>query len=142
MPITSQAARDADIETKVDAALEQERTARTEEARAVVRARVIEQERIARAAEEQRKIAAARAALIGRAQAVHGPACARYKAAVDEFRAARVQLQALDTIVGAQGFGDIPFGFELCHAAAAPNECDVNDGLQSAVNSIRKTLGG
>src|SRR3982074_1021623 len=101
--VTSQAARDADIETKIDALLDQEQSARTEEARAAVRARFIEQERIAQEAEERRKAAAARAAYLGRAAAAHGPACARYKAAVDEFRAARVHLQALDIIMDRQG---------------------------------------
>ncbi len=131
-----------DIESKIDAVLEQEHAARTEEARAVVRARVIEEERLARAAEEDLKIRLARAAFLERAQAAHGPACVQYKTALDAFREARIRLQALDTILGRGGFGIFQLGVELRHSCAAPDEDDLNNHMRAAVDSMRRTLGG
>jgi hypothetical protein len=141
MPTITLAARDADIEKRIDAALEQERTARTDEARAAHRTRIIEEQRLVQLAEEDAKIRAARAAYLQRVAAAHGPACTRYKAALTEFRAARVHLQALDTILDRSGFGH-NLCVELRHAIAAPDEIDINDGLPAAVDSIRRALGG
>src|SRR6266851_8403657 len=95
---TAQTAPDADIE-KIDAILEQEQSVRTDKARAAVRARLVEEERLAGLASEEAAARSARAAYLKRVAALHGPACARYKVAVDEFRAARIQLYALDTIL-------------------------------------------
>ena len=50
---TTLAAPAADIEEQIDAVLEQEQSARTEKARAAVRARFIEEERIAIEAKER-----------------------------------------------------------------------------------------
>jgi hypothetical protein len=89
-----------DIEKQIDVVLEQERTARTEEARAALRARFVEKERLARLAEEQAVQSAARARYLERAAAAHGQACDEYKKALGAFRQARIRLQALDTILG------------------------------------------
>jgi hypothetical protein len=132
-----------DIETKIDAVLEQEQTSRTEAARAAVRARFVEQERIAREAKEQSRIAAARAAFLDRAKAAHRQACVEYKTAVDAFRAARVRLAALDTILNRSGgFSTHHLGTELRHDCAAPDEADIYLAYAAAVDSMRKTLGG
>jgi hypothetical protein len=136
---TSQA---ADIEKQIDAVLEQERTARTEQARRAIRARFIEQERTAREAKEQAKISAAHAAFIERAEAAYEQACVEYKIEVDAFRAKRIRLAALDTILGRSGFSDHHLGVELRHQFAAPHEGDLHHGYRDAVDSIRKTLGG
>jgi hypothetical protein len=129
-------------EKQIDTVLEQERAARDEEARGVVRERLVEQERLARVAEEQAKVAAARAAFLERARLAHKRACAEYKDAVDAFRAARIQLHALDSILGRGGFGAHQLGVELRHSIAAPNEGDLHHGYRAAEDSIRKTLGG
>jgi chromosome condensin MukBEF ATPase and DNA-binding subunit MukB len=131
-----------DLEKQVDAILQQERAARDEEARGVVRARLAEQERLAREAEERAKAAAARAAFLERARVAHKQACTEYKDAVDAFRAARIRLHALDSILGRGGFGAHQLGVELRHSSAAPSEGDLHDGYRAAEDSIRKTLGG
>jgi hypothetical protein len=136
--MTLEAAR----EQAIDVELAKKQNARDEEARAVVRARLIKEEELARLEEQRRAEAAARAAFTGRAAAAHPQACTRYKAAVDEFRAARAQLQALDIILDRQGFGNIPLGVELRHTCAAPLEGDVNNDLGAALDSMRRTLGG
>ena len=138
MPTMTQAA--PDVETRIDAVLEQERTAQNEQARAVVRARVIEQDRLAREAKEQAAVAAARAAYLARAEAAHPQACADHKAALNVFRATRLRLQALDTILGRQGFGGFSLGVELRHSCAAPDETDLNNDLGAAVAAMRKAL--
>jgi hypothetical protein len=138
---TSQTAR-ADIENKIDAVLEQEQTALTEQARAALRARFEGEERIALAAKEHAKLAAARAAFEERVQAAHQQACVEYKTAVDAFRAARIRLHALDTILDRVGFSTHHLGTEMRHAIAAPDEGDIHHAYERAVASVRKTLGG
>jgi hypothetical protein len=129
-------------EKQIDTVLERERAARDEEARGVVRERLVEQERLARLAEEQAKVAAARAAFLERARVAHKQACTEYKDAVDAFRAARIRLHALDSILGRGGFGAHQLGVELRHTIAAPDEGDLHDGYRAVEDSIRKTLGG
>jgi hypothetical protein len=129
------------IESRIDAVLAQEQSAREEEARATVRARVLEEDRLAQEEEVRRRAAAARAAFLERAAAAHGPACLEYKKSVDAFRAARTKLQALDTILSRQGFGIFQLGVELRHSCAAPDEDDLNNGLKAAADSLRKSLG-
>src|SRR5258708_3125633 len=138
---TSQAVRDTDIEKQIDTVLEREQTARDEEARAAVRVRVVEEQRLALEEEVRRRAAAARAAFLARAQALHGPACTRYKTALAEFRAARLDLQALDIILDRQGFGH-SLGIELRHSCAAAIETDLNNDLPAAVDAMRRSLGG
>ena len=130
-----------DIEKQIDSVLEQEQTARDEEARAAVRVRVVEQERIRLEEQKQAEIRRARAAYLERAEAAHQQACAEYKVAVDAFCETRIKLQALDIILGRSGFGH-SLGIELRHSTAAPDVADVNDGLRAAVDSLRKNLGG
>jgi len=131
------------IEKQIDEVIEQQRAAQTEQARAAVRARFIEQERIAQEAKEQAKIAAARAAYLERAEAAHKLACGEYKKSLDAFREARVRLAALDTILGRSGgFSNHHLGIELRHATAAPSEIDLHHGLRAATDSIRKALEG
>ena len=131
-----------DLEKQVDVILQQEQAAQAEVARAAVRVRVIEEQRLARLAEEQAKAAAARAAFLERARVAHKQACTEYKDEVDAFRAARVRLHALDSILGRGGFGAHQLGVELRHTIAAPDEGDLHDGYRAAEDSIRKTLGG
>ena len=133
----------ADIETQIDAVLEKQRAEQDEKARAALRAKFVEQERLARDAEEKAVQSAARARYLERAAAAHKQACAEYKIAVDAFREARVRLAALDTILGRSGgFSVHQLGIELRHATAAPDEGDIHYGYQPAVDSLRKTLGG
>jgi hypothetical protein len=132
-----------DIEKQVDAELERKRLAQDEEARAVLRAQLVEKERIAWEVKEQSRIAAARAAYLARAEAAHGQACAAYKSATDVFREARIRLQALDTVLSRSGFSGHQLGIDLRHSIAAPDEADITgDDLRAAVDAARKTLGG
>jgi sRNA-binding protein len=131
-----------DVESKIDAVLEQEQAAHTEKARAAIRARVIEDERLAQLAKEQAAANAARAAYLERVAARYEQACAEYKIAVDAFRAARCRLQALDTILNRSGFSNLQLGVALRHAIAAPDEGDLDSGYRAAEDSIRKSLGG
>jgi hypothetical protein len=130
-----------DIEQQIDAVLAQEQTARTEQARAAVRARCLEEERRAREAKEQVEAAARRAAYFKRAQSAHAQACAEYKTALAVFRKARIRLAALDTILDHSGFSTHHLGIELRHAIAAPDEADIHHGYSAEVDSLRKTLG-
>jgi multidrug efflux pump subunit AcrA (membrane-fusion protein) len=131
-----------DIEQRIDSALQQEASARTEGARAALRARFVEEERLAQEAQAQAETNAARAAYLKRAEAAYPQACAEYKKAVDAFRAARCRLQALDTILNRVCFSTHSLGIELRHQFAAPDETDVHPGYAAAVASIRKSLGG
>jgi hypothetical protein len=130
------------IEQQIDVVLAQQQAAQDGEARTQLRYQLIEQQRLQRLGEENARQAAARAAYLERVRATYEPACTRYKRAVDEFRAARVQLQALDLILDRSGFGLHSIGIELRHAGAAPDEGDIHAGLPAAVDSIRKDLGG
>jgi hypothetical protein len=140
MTVTSQAA--ADIEARIDTHLQQEQAAATEKVRTAVRARLVEEDRLAEIERQRAEAAAARAAFLGRAQAMYGDTCAQYKSALDAFRATRVKLHGLDIILDRPGFGTAELGVLLRHAVAAPNECDLNDGLPAAVSALRKELGG
>jgi hypothetical protein len=131
-----------DIEKQIDAALAQQQADQDALARAALRDQFIEQARLASLAEVQAAQAAARAAYLERARAAHGPACTRYKAALREFVDARLQLQALDTILDRQGFGGFSLGVELQHRTAVPDQRDILEGLGPAVEAARKTLGG
>jgi hypothetical protein len=132
-----------DIEKQIDAVLEKQRSEQDEQARAALRAKFVEQDRLARETELQVAQAAARTAYLKRAEAAYGPACVEYKKATDAFRDARIQLQVLDTILNRSGgFSTQHLGVELRHATAAPDELDLYLGLPAAVDSMRRTLGG
>jgi hypothetical protein len=118
-----------------------EKADRDEETRAAKRAEHLERERVAKEAAEQAVLAAKQAAFLAKAEAAREKACVRYKTAVDEFRAARAQLHALDIMLERQGFGH-SLGIELRHATAAPDEGDVNHDIRAALDSMRRTLGG
>jgi hypothetical protein len=139
--VTTMTLKESHIEKQIDAVIEQEQTARTEEARAVVRARFVEEQRIAQLAKQQAEEAAAHAAYRERAQAAHAQACVQYKISVDAFREARTRLHVLDTILGRGGFSAHHLGVELRHQFAAPDEGDIHDGYRAAEDSISKTLG-
>ena len=96
---------------------------------------------MAKEAEEYAKQHAARSAYLAKAEAARDKACARYNAAVDEFRAARAQLHALEIVMERQGFGH-SLGIELRHATAAPDEGDLSHDIRAALDSMRRTLGG
>jgi hypothetical protein len=130
------------IESKIDAFLAQAQATQTEATRAGLRVRFSEEDRLAQLAATEAAANMARAAFLGRAQAVYPQACTRYKAAVDELRAARVNLQALDTILNRNCFSTHNLGIELRHQFAAPDEGDIHPAYGAAVDSVRKTLGG
>jgi len=73
MPVANTA-----IESKVDAVLAQEQAAQTEAARAAIRSRVIEEDRLAQEAKAQHEMRMARAAYLERAAATYPQACVEY----------------------------------------------------------------
>src|SRR3981189_1794070 len=101
------------IESRIDAVLAREQSTRDEQARATVRARVLEEDRLAQLAKEDFERRMAHAAYLERAAAMHPQAGAAYKAATDTWRDARIKLQALDTILGRTGFSAHNLGVEL-----------------------------
>jgi hypothetical protein len=127
-------------ERAITAELAAEQAARDAETRAAKRAEHIERERVAKEAADQAARAAKHAAYLAKAEAAYEQACSRYKTAVDEFRAARATLHALDILLERQGFGH-SLGVELRHATAAPDEGDVNHDIRAALDSMRRTLG-
>jgi hypothetical protein len=129
-------------EKRVDDILAQEQATRDAEARAVIHAKLVEEDRVAREADEYAKQSAARAAFLERAEAAYGKACVEYKAATDAFRESRLRLWALDSILNRSGFSDHHMGVALRHATAAPDEGDLHHDFGATVISIRKTLGG
>jgi hypothetical protein len=131
-----------DIESKIDAVLEQEQAVQAEKVRAAVRERVIEEERLAREAKEQAAANMARTAYLARVAAGYERACVEYKSALAAFREARCRLAALDMILDRGSFSRIQLGVALRHAIAAPDEGDIEAGYPAAMDAIRKSLGG
>jgi hypothetical protein len=130
-------------EKKIDEILASERAERDEQARAAVRARCVEEERLSREAEEYAAQHAKQTAYLARAEAAYPQACKQYKVAVDAFREARLRLWALDTILNhSGGFSDANMGLSLRHARAADAEGDLHLDLGAAVAAMRRTLEG
>ena len=140
MPITSQAARDAAI-AQVDAKAEADREA----AIAKVLAETEAAAQAARDAETAAAEVASRDMKVAKMQAARGQACARYRAALGEWRAAYVNLAAYDQMLGVQGFGPAVHTMDLRHITATPDTADgglnplISGSLQSDIIAIIKS---